>query len=200
VLREVEHVYCLLPKMKKKDKCTFRFILIISLFAALVVLSPSLSLSQFSEMEDLTSNVRRNSNARGETRFEDGRFRARDSATSARTFATTAAPCPAIPIKSLRPHLRSQSQEDQRLLGWFDGLCNGTYIEMGALDGERFSNSFVFNRAFQWKGLLVEASPSSFAKLVRKRPNELASVNAAVCDERRTVHFVDSTHHAVRGI
>eukprot|EP00923_Selenidium_pygospionis_P024737 GHVN01043254.1.p2 GENE.GHVN01043254.1~~GHVN01043254.1.p2 ORF type:complete len:132 (-),score=0.48 GHVN01043254.1:763-1158(-) len=31
----------------------------------------------------------------------------------------------------------SQQDEDKVLMTWFGGLCGGTYIEMGALDGKR---------------------------------------------------------------
>jgi hypothetical protein len=105
-----------------------------------------------------------------------------------------------IPIETLRPHLKSQSKEDERLLGWFNGLCNGTYIEMGGLDGVRLSNTYVFNKALHWKGLLVEASPSNFEKLEMNRPSELATVHAAVCDDRKIVHYYDAAGGPVRGI
>jgi len=85
----------------------------------------------------------------------------------------------------------SQSEEDVHLLKWFSGLCNGTYIEMGGLDGVKFSNSFVFNKEFQWHGVLVELSPTNYQKLVQNRPDELGTVNAAVCGERQMIHYYD---------
>lgn len=60
---------------------------------------------------------------------------------------------------------------------------------MGALNGKTFNNSFVFNKAFQWRGLLVELLPDKYQDLVQNRPNELAIVNAAVCDKHQTVHY-----------
>ena len=85
----------------------------------------------------------------------------------------------------------SQSGEDETLLTWFNGLCGGTYIEMGALDGRKFSNSFVFNQGFGWKGVLIEANPITFTKLKDNRPKELALVHGAVCDRPKTVHWVE---------
>ena len=97
---------------------------------------------------------------------------------------------------------KSQIQEDVKLLEYFNGLCGGSYIEMGALDGVRYSNSHVFNKALGWKGLLVELSPLNYKELVKNRRNEIAVVHAAVCANHQTVHYVagDEINRAVGGI
>lgn len=87
--------------------------------------------------------------------------------------------------------LLSQKAEDEMLLSFFNGLCGGTYMEMGALNGLSFSNSYVFNKAFGWKGLMVELVPSNYEKLVVNRPNEIATINAAVCSEPKVLHFYE---------
>ena len=83
-------------------------------------------------------------------------------------FKSNAHRCPAGDIENLdsKKLLQSQSEEDEYLLDWFNGLCGGSYIEMGALDGKQYSNSYVFNKAFRWKGVLIEANPKSFASLL----------------------------------
>jgi hypothetical protein len=73
--------------------------------------------------------------------------------------ATTAKPCPKIKLSdpAIVPLLQSQDAEDKTLLNWFNGLCGGTYIEMGGLDGITYSNSYVFNKSpLNWTGVLVE--------------------------------------------
>ncbi|GAX13813.1 hypothetical protein FisN_30Lh109 [Fistulifera solaris] len=110
------------------------------------------------------------------------------------------------PRKSL-PQIRqlkinkSQSGEDFVLLRWFNGLCQGTFIELGALDGIKFSNSYLFEFALQWQGLLVEITPPSFAALQKNRPNNVL-VHAGVCEQRQTIHYYNSTANktAVPGI
>eukprot|EP00525_Craspedostauros_australis_P003707 CAMPEP_0198116052 /NCGR_PEP_ID=MMETSP1442-20131203/9424_1 /TAXON_ID= /ORGANISM="Craspedostauros australis, Strain CCMP3328" /LENGTH=311 /DNA_ID=CAMNT_0043773735 /DNA_START=160 /DNA_END=1095 /DNA_ORIENTATION=+ len=98
--------------------------------------------------------------------------------------------------RAVPPQLhKSQWQEDQHLLTWFNNVCNGTYIEMGGLDGVKFSNSHVFNKALDWKGVLVEADPISYEKLVVNRPNELATVHAGVCLEEQDLHWVQVKHN-----
>ena len=86
-------------------------------------------------------------------------------------------------------NLKSQSGEDKLLLTWFNGLCNGTYIEMGALNGIKYSNSYFFHKELGWKGVLVELTPTDFERLKRNRPDDF-TVHAAVCDKRQTVHYV----------
>jgi len=86
---------------------------------------------------------------------------------------------------------RSQRREDKILLReYFDQICGGTYIEMGGFDGEKFSNSYLFHKALDWNGVLVEASPINYAKMIENRPNETANVNAGVCAEERDLHWV----------
>ena len=81
------------------------------------------------------------------------------------------------------------------------GLCNGTYLEMGALNGVRFSNTYVFNKVLGWNGVLVELGPQNFAALQKNRPNEIANVHAGVCGEKKTLHYVEKpAQPAVGGI
>lgn len=77
-------------------------------------------------------------------------------------------------------HLKSQDEEDEQLLEWFGALTNGTYLEIGGLDGVTFSNSYVFNKDLQWRGVLIEISASNFGQLVHNRPNEIANIHAGV--------------------
>jgi FkbM family methyltransferase len=93
----------------------------------------------------------------------------------------------------LSPELyRSQSGEDKNLLAMFGAnKCGGTYVEMGALNGVKFSNSYLFHFGMNWKGVLIEASPTSFSELVKNRQNEIATVHAGVCNKEKDLHWVD---------
>eukprot|EP00577_Skeletonema_sp_RCC1716_P017278 CAMPEP_0113381712 /NCGR_PEP_ID=MMETSP0013_2-20120614/5449_1 /TAXON_ID=2843 ORGANISM="Skeletonema costatum, Strain 1716" /NCGR_SAMPLE_ID=MMETSP0013_2 /ASSEMBLY_ACC=CAM_ASM_000158 /LENGTH=287 /DNA_ID=CAMNT_0000264159 /DNA_START=135 /DNA_END=999 /DNA_ORIENTATION=- /assembly_acc=CAM_ASM_000158 len=91
---------------------------------------------------------------------------------------------------------KSQSREDRALERWFKDICHGTYMEIGGLDGVRFSNSYVYNKGLNWTGVLVEASPRNYQQLVRNRPNEIANVHAGVCENG---FALDESHLAVGG-
>lgn len=95
---------------------------------------------------------------------------------------------------------RSQSGEDKILLTWFGNLCGGTYIELGALDGVKFSNSYVFNMLLQWKGVMIELIKGNYDELVVNRPNEIATIHAGVCDKPQKLHYFTDAKPAVSGI
>ena len=118
--------------------------------------------------------------------------------TSRPTVVSSAIRCepPDIPDE----YFLSQSEEDRKLMKWFGSICGGTYLELGGLDGRSFSNSFVFNKALGWKGVLIELRQDNFEKLVVNRPDEIASINAGVCDKPQTLHAVYSKNPAVGGI
>ena len=66
----------------------------------------------------------------------------------------------------------------------------GTFVEMGALDGLTYSNTLVLERCFNWTGVLLEANPANYAKLLRsKRANNAKLVHAAVCKEGEHVEI-----------
>lgn len=105
-------------------------------------------------------------------------------------FATTAEICP-NPVEIDPKHFKSQRGEDKKIMKWLGSLCGGTYIEMGALDGVKYSNSYVFNKALGWRGVLVELLPRMYKRLVENRKNEIATIHAGVCDESQTLHYFD---------
>mmetsp|Transcript_33819 Transcript_33819/g.52701 ORF Transcript_33819/g.52701 Transcript_33819/m.52701 type:complete len:322 (+) Transcript_33819:233-1198(+) len=95
--------------------------------------------------------------------------------------------------------MKSQEGEDRDLINYFHNLCEGTYIEMGALNGVTYSNTHVFHFGLQWKGVLVEASPRNYKELIENRKNEIATVHAGACAEARPLHWVEGSRPAVGG-
>lgn len=63
---------------------------------------------------------------------------------------------------------------------------------MGALDGERYSNTWLFEKELNWeKGILIEGSPKNYRVLSEKRRG-CVRVNAAVCEGQRELHYVEN--------
>jgi len=78
---------------------------------------------------------------------------------------------------------RSQSREDQALFEKFYQnplKCSGIFVEIGALDGLKFSNSFFFEHALGWRSVLLEANPQNFKALKKNRPSAI-NIHTAVC-------------------
>lgn len=87
---------------------------------------------------------------------------------------------------------RSQDGEDVYAATRFglNAIRGGFFVELGALNGLEKSNSFAFEAALGWTGLLIEPGPRNFASLLRNRPRSVL-VNAAVCGTFREVHFLE---------
>lgn len=62
-----------------------------------------------------------------------------------------------------------QYQQDKYLDRLFNKKSNGVFIDIGAHDGQTFSNSLFFEKQRNWKGLCVEPIPEIFAKLNETR-------------------------------
>lgn len=58
----------------------------------------------------------------------------------------------------------------------------GFFVEFGARDGLQDSNSFFFEKALGWKGILVEPLPSEHGALAANRPRS-AAVHGGVCEK-----------------
>ena len=61
-----------------------------------------------------------------------------------------------------------QSQHVDKLL---KGRRNGVFLECGAMDGERFSNSLFFEIYRNWTGILIEANPEQLRSLINRNRN-----------------------------
>ena len=65
----------------------------------------------------------------------------------------------------------------------------GFYCDVGAHDGKRLSNTFIFaNRG--WRGVCVECHPDAFPELVKNRPNAYNVQYAAFDGSKDTVTFL----------
>jgi len=82
----------------------------------------------------------------------------------------------------------SQNGEDFVLWSLFQDKTDGFFVDVGALDGRRFSNTLSFEEA-GWTGLCIEAHPF-YAKLARKnRPNSVVVHGAASNEDKKEVIF-----------
>ena len=93
-------------------------------------------------------------------------------------------------VQTGRVFFYAQSREDHVAAHmYFHNSFNGVYLEMGALDGTLMSNTRYFEESRDWKGLLIEPNAEEFEHMYTSRPNAVR-VNAAICAQKQTVHFV----------
>lgn len=59
----------------------------------------------------------------------------------------------------------------------------GSFVEIGANDGDEGSQTWLLEKCFGWRGVLIEGNPDTFAKLNRtQRSRGTRKVHSAVCD------------------
>lgn len=69
----------------------------------------------------------------------------------------------------------------------FNYKTGGFFVDIGAFDGIRLSNTYRLERSLSWKGLCIEADSGTFALLKRNR--RCLCVNACVGAEGQHVEF-----------
>jgi hypothetical protein len=99
---------------------------------------------------------------------------------------------------------KSQSgEEDAVIKHLFEGTKGGTYVEIGGLDGYRYSNTLTLHTCHGWNGLLVEGSKNNYENLklnVEKYRPDVKHIYGAVCTPPQSeVVFLDGPNGAVGG-
>lgn len=66
------------------------------------------------------------------------------------------------------PQGKSYSQDDEDIAAearYFHNLHNGTFLELGALDGTQFSNTRYYEEQRGWRGVLIEPNRQEFESI-----------------------------------
>lgn len=94
---------------------------------------------------------------------------------------------------------RSQDFEDLALYEqFFRGQRKGRFLEMGALDGLALSNTYAFESALNWTGVLIEANPAACRKLFRNRPRAV-NLCTAISNDHRDITFEEGAYSSTFG-
>jgi FkbM family methyltransferase len=85
----------------------------------------------------------------------------------------------------------SQFQQDQFAYeNYFQNKTDGYFVDIGAADGIKFSNSKFFEE-LGWKGVCIEPNPKAFNELIKVRTNKC--VNKAISDKVEISQFFQIT-------
>lgn len=82
----------------------------------------------------------------------------------------------------------SQQGEDKYLFENFLNYQNGFFIELGAMDGNKFSNTLFFEEQRSWTGILIEPT-DQYQQLIKNRPN-CYNFNYAISEIEGEVDFL----------
>jgi len=95
-------------------------------------------------------------------------------------------------LRQADPIFYGQMGEDKHIhFKYFPTLRGGTFLEMGALDGVKYSNTKFFEDSMGWSGVLIEPIPSAF-ELLRINRSRSKSYNLAVS---KTEGFLEIYNH-----
>jgi FkbM family methyltransferase len=86
---------------------------------------------------------------------------------------------------------RSQWGQDRFIAENILDFRDGTFLEVGALDGAFLSNTWFFEKGLGWSGILVEMQPHFFPAIERSRPNSRC-FNCALGDRPESLLYFDA--------
>ena len=81
-------------------------------------------------------------------------------------------------FKNLRKKYYGHHELDKKLIKYLN-YKNGFFVELGANDGIKQSNTYYFEKNFNWNGLLIEPIKSKYLKCLKFRSKKNFFYNAA---------------------
>jgi FkbM family methyltransferase len=89
----------------------------------------------------------------------------------------------------------SQNNEQEIIINLFKGKRDGTFLDIGANDGVTLSNTFALANNYGWTGLLVEASPKAYERLLKNYElidRDIDFQNVAIGSQDGELEFYES--------
>lgn len=84
---------------------------------------------------------------------------------------------------------KSQLGQDIRVLDFYKNKKGGCFVDIGASDGIKLSNTYLLEKEFQWKGICVEPVPETFQKLIVNRPESICCQCSVYSESDLTLLF-----------
>lgn len=88
--------------------------------------------------------------------------------------------------------MHSQLGQDIFCLTFYNNKREGYFLDIGACDGVSFSNSYLLEDEYKWKGLLIEPMKSIIPVLKEKRPNSMIIEKAAYSESGKILSFCEN--------
>lgn len=87
----------------------------------------------------------------------------------------------------------SQNKQDEWVLFETNNKQNGYFVDFGACDGIIFSNTFLLEKEYNWKGICCEPNKGYHKELVSNRPNSIIDFRCVYSKTGNVVNFLDVT-------
>lgn len=89
---------------------------------------------------------------------------------------------------------KSQLEQDIHVLHEiYKGKRNGYFVEIGAYDGIEYSNTYLMEKDYEWKGLLIECNPRWIPSIYQHR-DAVFMPYAAYKEDNQILQFYDTGH------
>ena len=97
----------------------------------------------------------------------------------------------AIDVFGYMPTYMSDRQQDRWVIEEvYKGKKGGFFVELGAADGLFDSNTYILEKRYGWRGLLIEPNPVNFAKIAGPHKRTSTAVPLAVDPEPGVLEFL----------
>lgn len=83
----------------------------------------------------------------------------------------------------------SQLGQDLEVIKFYNEKNDGFYIEIGASDGIGYSNTYLLEKEYNWRGICVEPIPFKFELLCKNRTNSFCCSDAVYNESDKEVVF-----------
>ena len=83
----------------------------------------------------------------------------------------------------------SQLGQDLEVIKYYKYKKNGYFIEIGASDGIKLSNTYLLEQKYNWTGICVEPIPDKYKLLCKNRQNSHCCDNAVYNESNLEVVF-----------
>ncbi len=80
-----------------------------------------------------------------------------------------------------------QAQQDKFVLHVLHEKNNGYFLEIGSNDPININNTYVLEKQYNWKGIMVEYNSSYLQQYREKRPNSIHVINDATAVDYKTL-------------
>ena len=94
----------------------------------------------------------------------------------------------------------SQIGQDKEVVKYYKEKQNGFFVEIGASDGIKFSNTLLLEKKYNWKGICVEPIPKNYQLLCKNRPNSICCDKAVYNTTDMDVVFDIANYDLLSGI
>ena len=94
----------------------------------------------------------------------------------------------------------SQIGQDIEVVKYYKGKMEGFFVEIGASDGIKFSNTLLLEKKYNWTGICVEPIPKNYKLLCKNRPKSICCDKAVYNMSDMDVVFDIAEYDLLSGI